>query len=92
VVEAEASVTEPPTAEAPLTEPAATAEKIAVGDAGLVASADEPLSPIAAFARDNPELAERFLERFEKRVARLLEQEAEPDGPGRNPGHKPLGP
>src|SRR6185312_13639991 len=68
-VEPEATVTEPPAAAAPAAEPAGTTEKIPVGDAGLAASADEPLSPIAAFARDNPGLAERFLERFEKRVA-----------------------
>jgi hypothetical protein len=92
-VEAEAPVTEPPAAEAPVAEPAATGEDIPIGDAGVAASADdENLSRYAAFGRDNPELAEWFLERFEKRVARLLEQEAEPDGPGRSPGHKPLGP
>jgi hypothetical protein len=76
-----------------MAEPAGATEKIPVGDAGVAASADdENLSRYAVFGRDNPELAEWFLERFEKRVVRLLEQEAEPDGPGRSPGHKPLGP
>jgi hypothetical protein len=79
-VEAEATVSEPPTAEAPMAEPAGATEKIPVGDAGLAASADEPLSPIAAFARDNPATAEWFMERFDKRMPRQASQPV-PTGP-----------
>ena len=58
----------------------------------MASADDQTLSPYAAFGRDNPELAAWFLERFEKRMARLLEQEAESGDPERVEGHEPLGP
>jgi hypothetical protein len=92
-VEAEAIVTEPPAAEAPITEPAGTGEDIPPGDAGVAASAeDDTLSEFAAFARDNPELADMLIGRMRERLAQLGIEMPEPGGPRRITGHKPLGP
>ena len=68
-------------------------EEIQPGDAGDPASADdEPLSPLAAMARDNPALADWIIARIERRLIELGAQEPEPDRPPRSAGRKPLGP
>ena len=80
-------------AEAPAEEPAETTEEIPIGDAGDPASAEEPLSDLAALGRDNPALADWIIGRIQERLAELgVQLEPEPDDPRRIAGRKPLGP